>query len=291
MLKHIVFLKATYRLTNYIFIKFNSLRRYENPYVQWLSANIFKPRKVNKYYEDYLFFPSEIRKVVKRKYPLKDRYILKRLPALQFTLINQKRYVYLNPSYQPSDEIRVDERPYIGFAKGLEYLFDSEEIRSVNDVGCSNGLLIKHTQDLYNVEVRGYEIFNYFKDASPLQVKDKIQIVDLRLPFQSQLADLTICTEVGEHIDPQHIDTFMNNLSKMTNKFLLMSWSSTFPNIDAPPQHICSLPKKSFIKLVLSFGFEISKYNDDLIAEISKQKNLYPWWLESLTLFKKTSKL
>ena len=120
------------------------------------------------------------------------------------------------------------------------------------------------------------------------EVKECINIFDIRDRFEEDLKfDLVNCTEVAEHVDPKYLDIFLDNLKKMTGKYLILTWSSTYPPQDAPPQHISPLPTYDVEKLMNAWGFELDREKTDAFLRQSySYKKFYFWWRESLTIWR-----
>lgn len=157
-------------------------------------------------------------------------------------------------------------------------------------MGCSTGWLLYHLKHKYSIDVCGLEYFEYQKENADKSIKDSILIKDLRHIIDLEEFDIVNCTEVGEHIEPAALDNFLENLNNFTKKYLIMTWSSTFPPIGASPQHVTSLKYKDFVSLIESYEF---KKNSDLtqkfIENSKNYKNFYFWWRDSITVFEKIS--
>ena len=70
---------------------------------------------------------------------------------------------------------------------------------------------------------------------------------------------MVTCIETGEHIDPEYVDVFINNLKKLTNKYLVISWASQGgvkdPGRDPLCQHLNPLPLQESFELLTNSGF------------------------------------
>lgn len=97
-----------------------------------------------------------------------------------------------------------------------------DETNSVCDLGCGIGKYTKFFSKYWNV-VHGYE-GNI--TAIENRVYDYIYQIDLSNSCNLDISyDLCVCLEVGEHIPEQHETTFINNLYKLTRKYLVLSWA------------------------------------------------------------------
>lgn len=248
-------------------------------------------KKINPYlyffYYKNLKFSKNIEKRIGFKYPLIDEQIIYRKPKLIF----QNKLIMLDTKlYSEEQEIRTDNSPYIEYVKVLEKTFDLSKTKSFLDVGCSTGWILYYLKKEYEIDVLGLEYFEYQKDMAEKSIRNQILIKDLRQKIQLEKFEIVNCTEVGEHIEPAALDNFLENISKFTNKYLIMTWSSTFPGKDGPPQHVSSLKYEDFITLVESYGF---KKNFDLsekfIENSQDYTNFYFWWRDSITVFEKAT--
>ena len=121
--------------------------------------------------------------------------------------------------------------------------------------------------------------------------KLKFYIGDVRDPqsFESTF-DIVNCTEVGEHIDPQYAATLMENLIRLSNKYIVLTWSKEWAPKDAPHQHLNPMEYNKFVEFATSFGLK----KNDLLTQRFKSLLQSPyaepaffWWAESITVFEK----
>ena len=176
--------------------------------------------------------------------------------------------------------------------KTLEKLIREVKPRSITEIGCSTGPLLELINYHHpEIELFGIEGFDFYKELSAEVIRDKILIADLRRPLIGiEPSEMTICLEVAEHIDPEMLDVFLKNIHSSTSKWLLMSWSSTYPRSDAPPQHISPVTLRQYRKIMKSFGFEESKALTNLFHEESlKFEHFQSWWRKSGIVWEKTS--
>ena len=198
----------------------------------------------------------------------------------------KKKTINFADFYTANQEIRRDQIPYFEFFECIKSTFeDNNDLNSFLDIGCATGNLILEIKKHYqNSIVHGIEYFKYHKDSASNIIKNNIFITDISKPLNlNQQYDLVICTEVAEHIHPSKIHIFLKNLQSVAKNKLIISWSSTYPNLDAPPQHLCCLGKKDVIKLLNKFGFKINTQETESFIRYSKNfKNFYFWWRDSL---------
>jgi len=194
--------------------------------------------------------------------------------------------------YLQEEEVRKDTKPYKAFFNMLNQTFDLTKIKSFCDVGCATGhLMWEMKNNNSNIELCGYEFFEYHKDAAKEEVKNFINIVDLRDELEiNKKYDLVVCTEVGEHIDKNFTETFLKNLKNLTGDFLVMSWSDTGGEFDLKKdphhQHLNPLKHKDFITMMKNNGFLHLEQETKKLLKASYQPNFYHWWRKSLTIWK-----
>jgi hypothetical protein len=200
----------------------------------------------------------------------------------------------INNRYPDKGEIRVDKNPYYDYYKCLISTFGSK-INSLCDIGCATGHLIYYVkQNNPTCVVKGYEYFDYHKKSNycePL-IRDSIQIYDIRdpLPDDVEKYDIVNCSEVGEHIDPLYADILIENAKKLSNKYIIFTWSShggdLEPHCDPLHQHLNPLKYDDYIKLMQKHNL---KKNTDLTMRFlnhSRQmKDFYFWWRESFVVW------
>ena len=240
------------------------------------------PWSVRKFTRKHLKFSPIVSKAIKRKHPRYDRYLLKRIPALKLTLTNEGKLNFqTSDMYKPKFEHRVNQEPYIALFNTIDKVLSEIKPKSITEIGCSTGPLLEILNRLHpEIALRGIEGFEFYKDLAYASIRDKIEIADLRRPLGGmETSDLTICLEVAEHIDPLMLDVFLKNIYSSTSRWLIMSWSSTYPPSDAPPQHISPVSLKQYRKIMTSIGFVESESLTELFREESlKHEHFQAWW-------------
>lgn len=107
------------------------------------------------------------------------------------------------------------------------------QFKSVIDVGCGNGDLIKGIHDRRGVNCINSEAIKCFgiegsANALPCFIGDyytniDVFLRDIRAPLQGLLirkADLAICFEVAEHLEHEYADVFVDNLCELSDRIL-----------------------------------------------------------------------
>ena len=239
---------------------------------------------IENFYKENLCWNERISKVIEKQHSHIDDLILKRNPQLSFTKDGK---IDLDKIYSSREEVRRDSSPYDDYYQCLKSTFLLNEIDSFCDVGCATGHLVCNM--LNECDSCGIENFQYHKNNADDHVKECINIFDIRDKIEDDIKfDLVNCAEVAEHVDPKFLDIFLDNLKKITKKYLILTWSSVYPeSLDAPPQHVSCLYYEDVEKLMEFWGFEIDQEKTDkFLTESYKYKNFYDHWRESLTIWR-----
>lgn len=255
--------------------------------------SVFSSKQVRSFTEEFLYFSDGVASALSKSTPRYDRFILNRQPALEFEYIDGVPRIKIDALYKPSEEIREDAKPYESLVR---VLVDSGLLHahstSLIDIGCTSGHLLSSVYSKFpNIRLKGLEIFNFLKEAAPSNIREKIQIVDLRKNLTSTDGkfDIAICTEVGEHIDPAWLDVFLDNLTHFTGKYLILSWSRTYPGPSAPPQHVSVLTTKQMRQVMESWGFVQNRRFTHLVQRFSAEdQDFFPHWRESISVWEKS---
>ena len=276
LIKSLQFARSFFLHESVVFQYWNSLRA---------------PRDVRRYTRKNLKFSSVVRASIKRKHPRYDRYLLVRHPKLELTLPNKDKLNFkTSEMYKPEAENRINLEPYTALFNTIDKVITEVKPKSITEIGCSTGPLLEILDRQHpELVVRGIEGFAFYKELASSSIRDKIEIADLRKPLIGmEVSDLTICMEVAEHIDPAMLDVFLKNIHSSTSKYLIMSWSSTYPPLDAPPQHISPVSLKQYKKIMTKIGFVESKSLTNLFREESlNHEHFQTWWRRSGTVWEK----
>ena len=200
----------------------------------------------------------------------------------------------INQRYFPQEEIRTDKGelcPYDAFFQCLEATFELSDIKSLCDLGCATGLLLKKVAENYpRIDLLGIEYFEYQKQAAAPSIQNCIEIFDLRDPWQGKGSyEIAVCTEVGEHIEFDYCDIFLENLKALCAKHLVMSWSAHADDLSKPRelhQHLNPLPFGAYVKLLERKGFVVNTTLSEAFRKVSVAfAHFHPWWRESVLVW------
>jgi hypothetical protein len=239
----------------------------------------------NQLYSLQLSWNERISSILGKKHSHVDEYILNRKPELTF-LENGK--IDIDKLYKVEIQTSSTSSPYDEYYACLLETFggEMEDINSFCDIGCSTGWLVHNMSKI--ADSYGIEYFQFQKDHASEEVKDRILIRDIRDPLDLDTKfDLVNCTEVAEHIDPQRLDIFLDNIKKISGKYLTFSWSSEYPPPDGPPQHVCPLPPSDVHKIMNAWGYEYQEEKTKKFLSVSHNYNrFFPWWRNAYSIWK-----
>jgi|TARA_R100000005_G_C4962435_1_gene178577 hypothetical protein len=237
------------------------------------------------FYEEKLSWGDRITSVIDKPHSEIDQYILERNPSLEF---DDDGKIIIEKIYGEAEEVRMDSSPYDDYYKCIKSTFSFAEdgIETFCDIGCATGHLVYNMVN--DTNACGVDYFQYHKDHADDVVKDAINVMDIRDSIDDDISfDLVNCTEIAEHVDPKFLDVFLDNLKKVTGKYLILTWSNTYPPEDAPPQHVSPLPPEDVKKLMEKWGFVLDEEKTNkFLTESKRYGNFYFWWRESLTIWK-----
>lgn len=240
---------------------------------------------IEEFYKNNLSWSDRISSIIGKQHSDIDQHILNRTPKLSFT---EDGKIDIDSMYPEEMEVRKSDSPYYEYYQCLKKVFDLSSIDSFCDVGCSTGHLIDFVSKYNSIDVAGIEYFQYQKDNANSEVQECINILDIRDPLQIDMKfDIVNCTEVAEHVDPKYLDIFLDNLKSIVGKYLIFSWSDSYPPNDAPPQHVSPLPLDDVKMIMESWGFDFDEDKTNLFNLTAKQyNNYYPWWKDNITVWK-----
>ncbi len=167
-----------------------------------------------------------------------------------------------------------------------EYIFNVFNTKSVLDLGCGvgsylEGLYISGCKDLLGIELNFNNAKKYLvNDISSFVIEgDVTKEINLDRKF-----DCVISFEVGEHINPNGMNTFINNITSYANKYIIFTAAG-------PGQrgtgHINLTEKKIWIKEIVSKGFLYKKHLVKRCKIDWKEFNVASYIIRNLMIFKR----
>ncbi len=148
------------------------------------------------------------------------------------------------------------EKQYATFSELASHLKQRFGPKSVLDVGCSIGVLVKALRD-QGMDAYGVDYSEYALSHAPKEIKDYLKraAVDReKLPFKDESFDMATMLELLEHLqDHRHLIAETNRVLKKGGVvFVTTPWDLS-PD---EPSHINVHPRKFWIKEFESLGFK-----------------------------------
>jgi hypothetical protein len=148
-----------------------------------------------------------------------------------------------------------------------------DKISNAIDVGCGDGAYTKKFIDA-GVNCMGY-------DGSPLTPQNSsglCKVVDFSTPVNLGKYDLVLSLEVGEHIPVKYEQNFINNLTNLSRKYIVLSWA-----VDGQPGigHFNCRNNDYVITEITKRGFSLVTEDTALLREAST----FPWFANTLMVF------
>ncbi len=151
------------------------------------------------------------------------------------------------------------EKQYATFSELAGHLKERFDPKSVLDVGCSIGVLVKAFRDL-GIGAYGVDYSEYALSHAPRDVKAYLRraAVDKeRLPFEDGSFDMVTMLELLEHLrDHRHL---IGEVSRVLKRGGVVFVTTPWDLSPEEPSHINIHPRKFWIKEFESLGFEYSR--------------------------------
>jgi hypothetical protein len=197
----------------------------------------------------------------------------------------ETKALYCEAEYSSRNDIA-----YRAYLRALESVIDFGIAKSICDVGCSSGWLIHTIKKKYpTLEVKGIDYFEWAKKHSHESIRNFIDLADMSKEYRPSLTfDIVNCSEVGEHIEPEFEDIFIDNLARISGDVLILGWSND--KVDNGHQHLNPRPQGYISSQMKKRGFEEwVEISDKLRVSMREEcKNgAYDWWWMPLTIYKR----
>jgi predicted SAM-dependent methyltransferase len=148
-------------------------------------------------------------------------------------------------------------------------LMNTLEFNSVVDFGCGNGYLLQHMgkHGKSNLGVDGSEnVLKYFPDAV---------IRDLTKPLNVGKFDLVVCTEVAEHIAPEHADTLVETICNASDGLIFFSAAKAGYGGHL---HVNEQERPYWYEKFMRRGFSVDLELSQDICDHLREANKGTWW-------------
>jgi hypothetical protein len=132
------------------------------------------------------------------------------------------------------NKFNINQRGFWESDSNIGHIFDEQlcsalkdfikinEIKSIVDFGCGMG---DYTKSFLLMKQINCDAFDGNPNTSFL-TNGIASVLDLSKDFDLQKKyDCVLTLEVGEHIPEEYESIFLNNISKHTNKFIILSWA------------------------------------------------------------------
>lgn len=149
--------------------------------------------------------------------------------------------------------------------KVIDYVMKRFSIHSVLDVGSGLGDIPAYISSQYHVPVIGMEglEFNVANARYPLCLHDLT-----KGPFKCGPVDLTISTEVAEHIAPEFVDNYIDSLT--IGKYVLMTHAEPGRNGDF---HVNEQPAEYWIEKMKSRGYGLLTLDTVIVRRLASNED------------------
>jgi len=163
----------------------------------------------------------------------------------------QNEKLHDNPEYGKGGY--KHEKAVLGFIKG-------KDVSSILDYGCGKGTFKQSIQDKVFAKVREYDPAVPEKASAPSP------------------ADLVVCTDVLEHIEPENLDNVIEHLFELSNHLLYLAIATRPSNKDLPDgrnAHLIIEPPEWWEEKILAYGGEYEK--EIIYKPDGSPKEIYLW--------------
>jgi len=157
-------------------------------------------------------------------------------------------------------------------------LFLFSEVKSVIDIGCGNG---GYTRAFLksNISCIGY-------DGSPLTpdiTEGLCGVADFSEVQNPGSYELVLSLEVGEHIPEQYEQVFIDNVCRMSNKYVCLSWAVVGQN---GVGHVNCKDNDYIIEQMARRGFWYDEASSEFLR-LNSSHEIFPWFKNTLMVFEK----
>lgn len=165
-------------------------------------------------------------------------------------------------------------------------IIDSFSPKSAVDVGCGTGLLLLALQKR-GISCRGLD---YSQAAIDICRERGLQVIQFDLENDTlppdYIADITISTEVAEHLPESNADCFVDILCNISNNIIL---TAAEPGASyAGTDHVNEQPNEYWIEKFETRFFRFDKELTDRWRRNWKAENVSPCYINNLMLFRKS---
>lgn len=155
--------------------------------------------------------------------------------------------------------------------------------RSVIDFGCGSAWMLYYFMRDYSCEIKGIEPNELAKVYMSAEVRDFIDIQDLRDPLRLwKKFDLALCLEVVEHIIDSYSDTVISNITKGAP---ILVFSAASPG-QGGSEHVNERFFEYWMEKLLLANFEFCPVLTLAAKNFLKEARIKSWYANNISIFK-----
>lgn len=200
----------------------------------------------------------------------------------KYILSNQKILIAENGAWMHSS---FEGYTYdTGFANALVKLVEIIRIKTAFDFGCGPGWYVKLFHDL-GVDMQGYDGNPFVEEMSAYFFNNGFYCQQVNLDEELEAeepVDLVMSLEVGEHIPQDKEQVFLDNLTRNSTSYILLSWAVPEQVGDG---HINCRPNEYIIENMRIRGFKLNKPVTIFLRTWAESD----WFAKSLMFFERNS--
>lgn len=171
-----------------------------------------------------------------------------------------------------------------GLAEGICKILNGTKIESIGDFGCGPGWYVAYLRR-HGFDAEGYDgnplveeiSSRFFGSGFYCQRVDLTEELKAEPPF-----DMVISLEVGEHIPEKYEDVFIQNLTRNSSKYILLSWAV---ENQAGDGHINCRANEYVISKLRQYGY----IHVEAVSAYLRRKCIHWWFKYSLMFFQSIS--
>jgi SAM-dependent methyltransferase len=146
-------------------------------------------------------------------------------------------------------------------------------MESITDIGCGNGTYVKAFL-AEGIPAIGYD----GNPMTPELTNSLCHVVDFSMPVDLDPSEFVLCLEVGEHIPVEFEQIFLDNIARVSSKYVLLSWAVEG---QYGIGHVNCRNNYYIIRQMFNRGFRHSK----IISASLRKKSTLPWFKNTLMFF------
>ena len=178
------------------------------------------------------------------------------------------------PERMNYDQIDSEEKPMSRRLAG--WIKVELKPESVLDIGCGPGTYVDSMRDL-KINARGMDIDERVHGHEHLTFKSLLDITD-------ESADVVICLEVAEHIEPALEDQVVDRVVSAVGKTLI--WTAALPG-QGGIGHINCRPKEFWAEKIAAAGLVRNLEREAALKEHMRYPGTMGWFLNNVLYFER----